>query len=121
MRASFWRFAVGVMSCALLITSCDQLVLGRGELDAKRRFEAVQAGQSEANLTAQLGPPTAVFTRQPDGTYATQSTSDDARTLARHLKGFREAKVLGYLDGSVHAYYEVDEKKVVTRRSVEVS
>lgn len=104
-----------------LLASCDQLVLGPGELEAKGRFESVGVGQTEAAVTARLGPPSAVFLKQSNGTYASDSTTAAAKTLRQHLPGFREPKILAYLDGSVLAYFAIGENLLVARRSVEIS
>lgn len=106
--------------CVLLV-ACDQLVFGTGELETRRRFEEVAVGQAESDLTKRLGPPTAVFLRQPDGSYTTESTTEAARTLSRHLKGFKEPRVIAYLDGSVLAYFAIGDKQLVARRAIEIS
>jgi hypothetical protein len=131
------RFPAAILALTLLSpwVGCDEAFYAKGEIAAKKRFERVRVGDSEAAVRDLLGAPTCVVgpAGRGDDLEARCPEAAEPQRLERrvvgtwprelHLMPSRsiEGKVLVYLDGTVAAHYYIDREGRVQDVRVVVS
>ena len=129
-------FVLCIAFLALLLSACDELVFTQGEMEAKRKYEAVKRGHSRQAVADALGTPAFELVldkkrmkyRYVDATGkqaeldGSKGSPPDAPPELRFLpKGLSASRVLVYSAGTVFGYVALTDQDVVDSVTVVVS
>ncbi len=126
-----------VLALLVGLTGCDDAIFAAGEMEAKRKYEAIKIGTSRESVLRELGTPSFVLSwnaaqqrydyrdeNGKDGTFHPTSESsrmNDPPELGFLPKGMIFPVVLIYSAGTVFGYYGLDSLDRVSSVKVRIS